>query len=78
MNDALSSTAPAIGTKTIGQRPGSASATPSTAATGSPSASEGQKRRWYRRTDSATSCPMVRVSGGSGGGSSRVPGTRQR
>src|SRR5919197_1752412 len=38
---------------------------------GIPSASEGQKRLPYERTSSATSCPTVRVSGGSGGGSSR-------
>ncbi len=36
-----------------------------------PSASEGQKRLAYSRIVSATSCPTVLVSGGSGGGSSR-------
>jgi hypothetical protein len=36
-----------------------------------PSANEGQNRLAYRRIVSATSCPTVRVSGGSGGGSSR-------
>ena len=33
-----------------------------------PSASDAQKRRPYSLRVSATSCPTVRVSGGSGGG----------
>ena len=37
-------------------------------ASGMPSASEGQKRRPYRRIVSATSWPTVRSAGGSGGG----------
>ena len=45
----------------------SAIATPETAGP-TPSASDGQNRRRYRLIVSATSCPTVRVSGGSGGG----------
>jgi hypothetical protein len=36
---------------------------------GAPSPSDGQNRRPYWRSASATTCPTVRVSGGSGGGS---------
>ncbi len=50
-------------------RPSSAGSNAPKIPIGTPSANEAQKRRPYRRSASATTCPTVRVSGGSGGGS---------
>ncbi|OLE00363.1 MAG: hypothetical protein AUG91_04395 [Actinobacteria bacterium 13_1_20CM_4_69_9] len=67
--DDASTSGPTPSTSTTRTAPwSSAAATPSSAGP-MPSASDGQKRAPYRRIDSATSWPTVRVSGGSGGGS---------